>query len=123
MNLLKSLSLSVLCILVAVTAVAQPLVIAHRGASGHLPEHTLAAKVLAYAHGADYIEQDVVMTRDGALVVLHDLTLDRVTDVAQQFPGRARADGRYYVIDFTLAELRSLQVSEPALPGGGNRAD
>lgn len=88
------------------------IVVAHRGASGYLPEHTLESKVLAHAQGADYIEQDVVMTRDGALVVLHDLTLDRVTDVAQQFPGRARSDGAFYVIDFTLEELRQLQVTE-----------
>ncbi|MGA0805769.1 MAG: glycerophosphodiester phosphodiesterase [Pseudohongiellaceae bacterium] len=97
-------------------ASAEPLVIAHRGASGYLPEHTLAAKVLAHAQGADYIEQDVVMTRDDALVVLHDLTLDRVTDVVARFPGRARADGRHYVVDFTLAELRELQVGEPEDP-------
>ena len=88
------------------------IVVAHRGASGYLPEHTMEAKVLAHAQGADYIEQDVVMTRDDALIVLHDLTLDRVTDVAERFPGRARDDGAYYVIDFTLAELRQLQVSE-----------
>ncbi len=88
------------------------IVVAHRGASGYLPEHTLEAKVLAHAQGADYIEQDVVMTRDDALVVLHDLTLDRVTDVAQHFPGRARSDGAFYAIDFTLAELRQLQVTE-----------
>lgn len=91
---------------------AQPVVIAHRGASGYLPEHTLAAKVLAHAMGADYLEQDLVMTRDGELVVLHDLYLDRVSDVAQKFPGRARDDGRYYVIDFTLDELRSLEITE-----------
>jgi glycerophosphoryl diester phosphodiesterase len=102
--------------------IAQPLVIAHRGASGYLPEHTLAAKVLAHAQGADYIEQDVVMTRDNALVVLHDLTLDRVTDVARRFPGRARADGLHYVIDFTLEELRSLQVGEPANPAQPGQA-
>ena len=93
------------------------LVIAHRGASGYLPEHTLEAKVLAHAMGADYIEQDVVMTRDDALVVLHDLTLERVTDVAEKFPGRARADTGYYVIDFTLDELRTLQVAESSQAG------
>lgn len=88
------------------------IVIAHRGASGYLPEHTLPAKVLAHAQGAHYIEQDVVMTQDDELVVFHDLTLDRVTDVAEKFPGRERDDGRHYVIDFTLAELRLLSVSE-----------
>ena len=90
----------------------RPVVIAHRGASGHLPEHTLQAKALAYAMGADYLEQDIVATRDDELVVLHDIHLDEVTDVAQRFPGRARADGRYYVRDFTLAEIETLTVHE-----------
>ena len=58
-------------------AQAQKIVIAHRGASGYLPEHTLEAKVMAYAMDADYIEQDVVMTSDDQLIVLHDITLDR----------------------------------------------
>jgi len=88
------------------------LVIAHRGASGYLPEHTIAAKAMAYAQGADYIEQDLVMTKDDQLVVLHDRYLDTVTDVASVFPGRNRDDGRFYVIDFTLDEIRQLSVSE-----------
>jgi glycerophosphoryl diester phosphodiesterase len=88
------------------------LVIAHRGASGYLPEHTLAAKAMAYAQGANYIEQDLVLTRDGQLVVLHDRHLDTVTNVATVFPGRDRDDGRFYVIDFTLDEIRQLSVSE-----------
>lgn len=96
------------------------LVIAHRGASGYLPEHTLEAKVLAFSQGADYLEQDVVMTRDDQLVVFHDLTLDRVSDVAQQFPSRARSDGANYVIDFTLAELRQLNLSEGRRRVDGN---
>ncbi len=91
---------------------SRPLVIAHRGASGYLPEHTLAAKAMAYAQGADYIEQDLVMTKDDEVVVLHDHHLDTVTNVREVFPNRARADGRYYVIDFTLAEIRTLAVSE-----------
>jgi glycerophosphoryl diester phosphodiesterase len=93
------------------------IVIAHRGASGYLPEHTLAAKALAFGLGADYLEQDVVATRDGKLVVLHDLHLDDVTDVARRFPGRNREDGRHYVIDFDLAELRTLTVFERRAPG------
>ena len=88
------------------------LVIAHRGASGYLPEHTLAAKAMAYAQGAHFIEQDLVMTKDDQVVVLHDHHLDTVTNVRDVFPERARADGRYYVIDFTLAELRQLAVTE-----------
>lgn len=88
------------------------LVIAHRGASGYLPEHTLEAKAYAHALGADYIEQDVVATRDNELIVLHDIHLDRVTDVAERFTGRQRENGRYYVRDFDLAEIRSLNVHE-----------
>jgi glycerophosphoryl diester phosphodiesterase len=95
-----------------------PIVIAHRGASGYLPEHTLEAKALAFGLGADYLEQDVVATRDRELVVLHDLHLDDVTNVANVFPGRSRTDGRHYVVDFDLAELRRLRVSERRQPGG-----
>jgi glycerophosphoryl diester phosphodiesterase len=89
-----------------------PIVIAHRGASGYLPEHTLEAKALAHEMGADYLEQDVVASRDDQLIVLHDIHLDRVTDVAERFPGRSRADGRYYARDFLLEELRELRVWE-----------
>jgi glycerophosphoryl diester phosphodiesterase len=96
-----------------------PIVIAHRGASGYLPEHTLEAKALAFGLGADYLEQDVVATRDAELVVLHDLHLDDVTDVARHFPGRRRADGRHYAIDFDLVELRQLAVSERRRSGSG----
>ena len=95
----------------------QPIVIAHRGASGYLPEHTLAAKALAHGLGADFLEQDVVATRDSQLVVLHDLYLDDVSDVARRFPGRNRADGRHYVVDFELAELRALTLYERRAPG------
>jgi glycerophosphoryl diester phosphodiesterase len=89
-----------------------PAVIAHRGASGYLPEHTLPAKALAHGQGADFLEQDVVATRDGQLIVFHDLHLDQLTDVARCFPGRARADGLHYCIDFSLAEIRSLRLTE-----------
>lgn len=95
----------------------RPIVIAHRGASGYLPEHTLASKALAYGLGADFIEQDVVATRDGELVVLHDLHLDDVTDVAHRFPGRQREDGRHYVVDFDLVELRELFICERRAAG------
>lgn len=90
----------------------KPVVIAHRGASGYLPEHTRPAKVLAHLMGADFLEQDVVATRDNQLIVLHDIHLDAVTDVTIRFPGRARADGRYYVRDFDLAEIRTLTAWE-----------
>ncbi len=91
---------------------SRPVVIAHRGASGYLPEHTLAAKTLACAMGADFLEQDVVATREGELVVLHDIHLDRTTDVAEIFPDRARSDGRFYVRDFAMDEIRRLRVWE-----------
>lgn len=90
----------------------RPIVIAHRGASGYLPEHSLPGKALAYAFGADYLEQDVVASRDDELIVLHDIYLDRVSNVAQKFPTRARPDGRFYVRDFDMAELRSLSMWE-----------
>jgi glycerophosphoryl diester phosphodiesterase len=92
--------------------VRRPIVIAHRGASGYLPEHTFAAKAMAYAMGADVLEQDCHLTRDGEVVVIHDTWLDELTDVASRFPGRRRADGRFLVLDFTLEELRSLAVTE-----------
>jgi glycerophosphoryl diester phosphodiesterase len=87
-------------------------VIAHRGASGYLPEHTLAAKALAFAMGADYLEQDVVASRDNELVVLHDIHLDRVSNVAERYPDRARADRRFYARDFDLEELLTLSIWE-----------
>ena len=88
------------------------LVIAHRGASGYLPEHTIESATLAYAQGADYIEQDLVVTKDSQIVVLHDIHLETVTNVEQLFPNRKRQDGRYYALDFTLAELKTLTVHE-----------
>lgn len=101
---------------------ADALVIAHRGASGMLPEHTLAAKAAAHALGADCIEQDVVLTADGVPIVLHDIHLDTTTDVAAVFPGRARDDGRFYAADFTLAEVRRMSVTERRDPKTGEAA-
>ncbi len=103
----------------AVPAGYHPMVAGHRGSSGYLPEHTLACMAFAYAAGADYIEQDVVMTRDGVLVVLHDHTLETTTDVARRFPGRQRPDGSYYAVDFTFPEIRSLVVTERFDPRTG----
>ena len=97
----------------------RPAVAAHRGASGFLPEHTIEAKVMAYAMEPDFIEQDVVMTKDDQLVVMHDYNLDTTTDVAKKFPGRCRADGKYYAIDFTLDEIKSLIVTERFDPKTG----
>ncbi len=99
---------------------ARPIVIAHRGASGYLPEHTEGAKVLAIAQGADYVEQDVVLSRDQILVVSHDITLNDTTNVAEKFPGRARQDGKFYFADFSWSELRTLSVRERSLARRGN---
>lgn len=105
-------------ILLANLCQASPLiVIAHRGASGYLPEHTLEAKTLAVQMGADFVEQDVVLSKDNVPFVTHDITLDEVTDVATVFPGRARADGHYYVLDFSAAELRRLSRHERVKDG------
>jgi glycerophosphoryl diester phosphodiesterase len=93
-------------------------VIAHRGASAYLPEHTLPAKALAHAMGADFIEQDVVLTSDAVPIVLHDIHLEATTDVATHFPGRQRPDGHFYAIDFTLAEIRLLRAQERRRPDG-----
>jgi glycerophosphoryl diester phosphodiesterase len=91
---------------------SQKIIIAHRGASGYLPEHTLEAVAVAHTMGADYLEQDLVLSKDGVPLVLHDIYLDTVTDVARRFPARKRRDSRFYAIDFTLGELKQLKVTE-----------
>ena len=88
------------------------LVIAHRGASGYLPEHTLEAVSLAHGMNPDYIEPDIVLSRDNVPIVLHDIHIDTVTNVRQVFPKKKRKDGRYYAIDFTLKQLKRLKVVE-----------
>jgi glycerophosphoryl diester phosphodiesterase len=93
-------------------------IIAHRGASGYLPEHTLASTALAFAQGPDFIEQDVVITKDNKPVVLHDIHLETVTNVEHVFPSRNRDDGRFYARDFTLNELKQLRVHERADSSG-----
>lgn len=100
---------------------APPRVIAHRGASGHRPEHTLDAYALAAAQGADAIEPDVVSSRDGVLFARHDLGLARSTDVAAQpaFAARARAlagQHDWWVGDFSAAEIDTLRAIQPS-PG------
>jgi glycerophosphoryl diester phosphodiesterase len=114
------LLLSVLIASVPTSAQPSPFIIAHRGASGYLPEHTLAAASYAHAQRADYIEQDVVLTRDDVLIVLHDIHLDTTTDVATKFPTRHRDDGRFYTIDFDWAEIRGLRVRERFNPHTGD---
>jgi glycerophosphoryl diester phosphodiesterase len=87
--------------------------VAHRGASAYAPEHTMAAYKLALAQGADYVEQDLQITKDGVIVCLHDLTLERTTNVEQVFPDRFKTeDGKrtWPVSDFTLAEIKRLDA-------------
>ena len=91
--------------------------IAHRGASGYAPEHTLAAYRLALEQKADFVEPDLGVTKDGVLVCLHDDTLERTTNIAQIFPNRASADApargtnkRWLANDFTLDEIRRLDA-------------
>ena len=99
-----------------------PLVIAHRGASGYRPEHTLASYLLAIEFGADYIEPDLVATRDGHLIARHEPLLDDTTDVKSRPEFAARRttktlDGAqvtgFYASDFTLAEIRQLRAVQP----------
>ena len=94
------------------TNLSDKIVIAHRGASGYVPEHTMESKAMAHAMNADYIEQDIVLSKDGIPIVIHDIYLEEVTDVALVYPERSREDGRFYVIDFNLDELMRLSVHE-----------
>jgi len=96
-------------------------VIAHRGASGERPEHTRSAYLLAIEQGADFIEPDLVMSRDGALVVRHENEISETTDVAEHPEFAARKtirtiEGRqvsgWFTEDFTLAELKTLRAKE-----------
>ena len=98
-----------------------PIVIAHRGASGYVPEHTLAAYSIAMLQGADFIEPDLVMTKDGHLVARHDNVLDLTTDVAShtEFAGRKTTksvDGvvitGWFSEDFSLEEIKTLRAIE-----------
>ena len=98
---------------------AQLFVIAHRGASGYRPEHTIEAYALAIKMGADAIEPDLVMTRDGVLLARHENEIGGTTDVADRFPDRRTTkliDGRsatgWFTEDFTLAEIRTLRSRE-----------
>jgi glycerophosphoryl diester phosphodiesterase len=98
---------------------ARPLVIGHRGASGHRPEHTLESYRLAAEMGADFIEPDLVSTKDGVLIARHENEISGTTDVADRFPDRKRTktvDGQsiagWFTEDFTLAEIKTLRARE-----------
>jgi glycerophosphoryl diester phosphodiesterase len=95
-----------------------PIVIAHRGASGELPEHTLEAYKLGIQQGADFVEPDLVLTKDGVMIARHEPMLDSTTDVATKFPASRMTtkdvDGfattAYFASDFTLAEIKTLRA-------------
>ncbi len=96
-----------------------PLIIAHRGASGTLPEHTLESYALAIEQGAHFVEPDLVSTRDGVLIARHENELSDTTDVAEKFPNRRATriiDGRevtgWFSEDFTLSEIKTLRARE-----------
>ena len=111
--------LSLICCVVDANG---PIVIAHRGASGYAVEHTEAAKTLAHAQGADYIEQDVVLSKDRQFIVTHDITMEETTNVEQRFPDRTRPDGRYYFADFTWGEIQQLSMHERTRRGSDQPA-
>jgi len=100
-----------------VRQLSRKILVAHRGASAYAPEHTLESYQLALKQGADFVEQDLQITRDGVLVCLHDLTLERTTNVKQIFSTRFREElvngtpaRRWYVSDFSLREIKRLDA-------------
>jgi glycerophosphoryl diester phosphodiesterase len=102
----------------------RPWNIAHRGAAAYAPENTIPAYTLAADQGAHFVEIDPQRTKDGQLVSLHDITLERTTDVARVFPDRARPAPddaerrpRWWLDDFTLEELRRLDAGTWFDPG------
>lgn len=112
----------------------QPIVIAHRGASGYAPEHTLVSYFIAIEQGADYIEPDLVMARDGVLVARHENEISGTTDVAERSQFAARrttkvVDGEsvtgWFTEDFSLQELKTLRAREriPELRPANTRLD
>src|SRR5690242_12173798 len=135
-NLLRREAIAILCgtLILSCAAFAQtqtmapltptlsggaPLVIGHRGAAGHRPEHTLGSYNLAIDLGVDFIEPDLVATKDGVLIARHENDISGTTDVAQKFPGRRTTktiDGKpiegYFTEDFTLAEIKTLRAKE-----------
>lgn len=125
----RALRAMVALALMTVTAATRPIVIAHRGASGERPEHTIASYTRAIEQGADFIEPDLVATKDGVLVARHENEISETTDVADhpEFAARRTTktiDGRavtgWFTEDFTLAELKTLRARErlPALRPG-----
>lgn len=101
----------------------RPLIIGHRGAPGYLPEHTLESYMMAIDMGADFIEPDLVSTKDKVLIVRHEPFIGNTTDVADKFPNRKKKKyvdidnelkliDDYFVEDFTLAEIKTLRAKQ-----------
>jgi glycerophosphoryl diester phosphodiesterase len=116
---MRTAALMLLLMSFASAAAPRPLIIGHRGASGHRPEHTLAAYRLAAEMGADFIEPDLVSTKDGVLIARHENEIGATTDAASKFPDRRRSktiDGQtmegWFSEDFTLAEIKTLRARE-----------
>ena len=115
--IVSTLALMVTVSMPACQSQTRKLNVAHRGASAYAPEHTLAAYTLALQQGADFVEQDLAVTKDGVLICLHDPTLERTTNVEQLFPDRATTvtwEGQtrrsWLANDFTLAEIKRLDA-------------
>lgn len=119
MKAILVVALGIAAIAAAVTDEQRPIIIGHRGASGHRPEHTLASYELAVQQGADYVEPDLVLTKDGVLIARHENEISGTTDVEAKFPDRKatkRVDGTeisgWLTEDFTLAEIKTLRARE-----------
>ena len=116
----RTMTLGALILLMTGTGEAQytkKTLVAHRGASAYAPEHTLASYRLAIEQGADFVEQDLAVTKDGILICLHDASLERTTNVEERFPGRVSTqtiEGKtrkaWLANDFTLAEIKTLDA-------------
>lgn len=114
--------LTALALMVFAQPAGKKILVAHRGASAYAPEHTAAAYRLAIEQKADFVEQDLQITKDGVLVCLHDLTLERTTNVEEIFPDRfkqgisedqqpgTQTAKHWYVSDFTLTEIKRLDA-------------
>jgi glycerophosphoryl diester phosphodiesterase len=112
-------SVLVLVVIIGLAGFGQgKIVIGHRGAAGYLPEHTLEGYAYAYALGADYIEPDLIITKDGQFICMHDIYLEPTTDVERLFPDRKRNDGHWYAADFSLNEIKTLSVHERCKSNG-----
>ena len=119
-GLIRTTALGALIVLMTMSGEAQyskKTLVAHRGASAYAPEHTLVAYRLAIEQGADFVEQDLAVTKDGVLICLHDASLERTTNVEELFPGRVTTqtiEGRtrkaWLANDFTLAEIKTLDA-------------